>query len=159
MAKEIERKFLVTGDGWRGAVLHAVELRDGLLSDHGGRKVRIRFYDGHATLTVKGPRMGISRDEFEYDIPAEDAEAMLLRHCPGGTVEKVRHHVLHDGLEWFVDEYRGLLAGTVFAEIELPCEEAVFSCPSWIGREVTGLPEFRQANMLEARRRFRSSTG
>ncbi|WP_236638196.1 CYTH domain-containing protein [Mangrovicoccus ximenensis] len=132
-------------------MLQTVALRDGLISDHDGRKIRVRFYDARATLTVKGPRTGISRDEFEYDIPPADAAAMLERYCPGGTIEKSRHHVAHAGHVWFVDEFRGLLAGTVFAEIELASEHAVFARPDWIGREVTGLREFRQANLLQAR--------
>ncbi|WP_172331250.1 CYTH domain-containing protein [Mangrovicoccus sp. HB161399] len=158
MAKEIERKFLVTGEGWRDRVMRKVHLRDGILAFAGGRKVRIRFYDGRATLTVKGPRIGISRDEFEYDIPGEDGLVLLEQHCGGGIQEKTRHHVLHGGFEWTVDEYHGLLAGVVMAEIELPSEEAEFPHPPWLGREVTGLPEYRQANMAEARRQ-RGNTG
>ncbi|WP_138467182.1 CYTH domain-containing protein [Poseidonocella sp. HB161398] len=153
MAKEIERKFLVTGDGWRTAVLRRQRLRDGLLSHVEGRKIRVRFYDGRATLTVKGPRTGYSRDEFEYDIPPADAEQMLAAHCPHGVLEKTRHHVAFGGFEWTVDEFEGLLEGTVFAEIELPSEGADFARPPWLGREVTGLEEFRQVNMIRARRR------
>ncbi|MBE3639579.1 CYTH domain-containing protein [Mangrovicoccus algicola] len=151
MATEIERKFLVTGDGWKPAVLRSVALRDGLISEAGGRKVRVRFYDGQATLTVKGPRSGLSRDEFEYPIPAADARRMLERHCAGRILEKTRHHLRHEGRDWTVDVYGGLLAGIVFAEIELEAEEAGFARPPWLGREVTGVEEYRQGRILAAR--------
>lgn len=152
MACEIERKFLLASEAWRDGISHRVELRDGLLSSDGGRKLRVRFYDDRATLTFKGPRRGISRDEFEYDIPPEDAEALLERHCPETIIEKTRYFIYFGGFEWSVDEFHGPLAGMVLAEIELKREDASFPLPPWIGREVTGDPAYRQGSLLAARR-------
>ncbi len=151
MSREIERKFLVTGCAWRESVSRAVRLRDGLLASENGRKIRVRLREDRAILTVKGPRVGISRDEFEYDIPRPDGLALLEQHSQGRILEKTRHHVPFGGFEWSVDEYHGVLSGVVLAEIELPAEDAEFARPPWVGREVTGLPEYRKINMLKAR--------
>jgi CYTH domain-containing protein len=153
MPREIERKFLVAEDTWRKSVSREVTLHDGLLACANNRKIRIRLCDDRATLTVKGPRTGIGRDEFEFAIPARDAQALLQRHCLGEVLEKTRHYVPFGGFEWTVDEYRGVLSGVVLAEIELPSEETEFPKPPWLGREVTGLPEYRKINMVEAARR------
>lgn len=153
LSTEIERKYLVSNDEWRRAVTHSTELRDGLLAFVDGREFRIRFYDDHPTLTVKGPRQGISRDEFEYSIPDSDGQILLERHCNGDILEKTRHFITFEGFEWSVDEYHGLLSGVVLAEIELPSEDTEFALPHWVGREVSGDPEYRKINMLKARRR------
>ncbi|WP_138471531.1 CYTH domain-containing protein [Poseidonocella sp. HB161398] len=148
MAKEIERKFLVRNGSWRSAATRRTYLRDGFIIQQDGMKLRIRFSDGHATLTFKGPRRGISRDEFEYPIPAADAEIMLASYSHAGQVEKTRHHILYQGFEWTVDEFHGSLAGTVFCEIELPSETAWFPRPDWVGREVTGQRDYQQVTLL-----------
>ncbi|NIZ09042.1 CYTH domain-containing protein [Pseudooceanicola sp. HF7] len=160
MAREIERKFLIASDSWRAGVSKSVRLRDGLVAQTQGRKVRVRFYDDDATLTIKGPCMGrgFTRDEFEYPIPAEDAQTLLSEHCSDDVVEKTRHHVPFAGFEWCVDEYDGLLAGVLIAEVELPSEEAEPPLPDWAGAEVTGDPAYRKINMLEARRKAQRAT-
>ncbi|SFI69553.1 CYTH domain-containing protein [Albimonas pacifica] len=150
MPREIERKFLVADAGWRQAVSTSLRLRDGLLASVDGRKVRVRCLEDRAFLTVKGPREGISRDEFEYEIPLADGLAML-DHCQGATLEKTRHLVPFAGFEWSVDEYAPPLDGVILAEIELPAEDAVFARPPWLGREVTGRDEYRKITMLRAR--------
>lgn len=152
MPREIERKFLVADGGWREAIASSARLRDGLLASVDGRKVRVRCLEDRAFLTVKGPREGISRDEFEYEIPLADGLAMLA-HCGGVTLEKTRHRVPFAGFEWSVDEYAAPLDGVILAEIELPAEDAAFARPPWLGREVTGRAEYRKINMLRARRR------
>ncbi|WP_226623441.1 CYTH domain-containing protein [Alloyangia pacifica] len=151
MAKEIERKFLVGDDTWKQRVVRSELLRDGLVATENGRKVRVRFYDERATLSLKGPRNGLVRDEFEYPIPAADAQDMLDNHCTE-VVEKRRHYILENGLEWTVDVYTGLLEGIVIAEVELTCADQALSLPDWIGPEVTGHQEYRKINMIRARR-------
>lgn len=153
MPKEIERKYLLADDSWRGAVFRSVRIRDGILAFYDGRKIRIRFYDDKATLTVKGPRNGLTRDEFEYDIPASDGLILLEQHCKGEVVEKVRHHVIFSELEWYIDEYDGLLAGLIFAEIELPSEDTEFALPDWVSKEVTGQDKYRKINLVKARKK------
>ncbi|MCA0997073.1 CYTH domain-containing protein [Alloyangia pacifica] len=157
MAKEIERKFLVTHEGWKASVTKSERLRDGLIAAAGGRKARVRFYDDRATLCIKGARVGLTRDEFEYPIPAQDAEEMLASHCDGEVVEKTRHYVPHGDIVWMVDVYSGLLAGIIVAEVELPQVDTPLTLPTWVGREVTGLQEYRKINMVRARRGARDS--
>lgn len=151
MAIEIERKFLVASEHWQKDVVRSVRLRDGLISSSERGKVRVRVTDDRATLAVKGPRTGLSREEYEYEIPLEDALALLDRHCAGTVLEKTRFFVPAGDLVWEVDVYSGILAGVVIAEIELPAEDAAFVRPSWVGIEVTGQEEYRKINMLSAR--------
>lgn len=113
--------------------------------------MRVRITDDMATLAIKGPRSGLSREEYEYPIPVEDAVALLDRHCTGGVLEKTRFFVPAGDLVWEVDVYSGILSGVVIAEIELPAEDAPFERPSWVGAEVTGREEYRKMNMLDMR--------
>lgn len=153
MPIEIERKFLIANDGWKPSVSRSTRLRDGILAFYDGRKIRIRFYDDKATLTVKGPRKGLSRDEFEYEIPASDGLILLERHCKGDVIEKTRHQIIAGELVWEVDQYHGLLDGALFAEVELTSEDVALDLPDWVGKEVTGMEKYRQANMVKARKK------
>jgi CYTH domain-containing protein len=120
MALEIEGKFLLANDDWKREVIKSERLRDGLIARFGEGKVRARLTESNAWLTIKGPREGISRPEFEYEIPRADAEYMLRTLCQGDPVlEKVRHTVPFGGLDWTIDVYMGPLKGVVLAEIEL----------------------------------------
>src|SRR3974390_2637658 len=83
---EVERKFLVANDDWKRSVTGSVAIRDGLVALYKDRKVRVRIAEGTATITVKGPRRGIRRDEFEYEIPLADAERMLAAICRGAVL-------------------------------------------------------------------------
>ncbi|MGU3404930.1 CYTH domain-containing protein [Methylobacterium brachiatum] len=148
MRLEIERKFLVTDASWSASVIEATALRDGVISVSAGGKVRVRLDAMTAWLTVKGPRAGISRREFEYEIPREDAELLLASHCCGHPVEKVRHRVPYAGLVWQVDVYGGALEGIVLAEVELDSEAQAFERPPWVGAEVSMDPRYRQSMLL-----------
>lgn len=148
MAVEIERKFLVANSDWRAGVVKTCHFRDGLVSRFGEGKVRVRQAESRAWITVKGPRSGISRAEFEYEIPPGDAEA-ILELCHEPPVEKLRHLVPHAGLTWAVDEHLGPLAGILFAEIELEHPEQHVSLPSWVGEEVTNDPRYSKRALFE----------
>jgi CYTH domain-containing protein len=150
MALEIERKFLVVNDRWREHVSAKMELKDGLISRDADKKVRVRSYGARATLTVKSRAAGMRRDEFEYEIPLGDAEA-LLKLCGEMVIEKTRHIVPWLGHTWEVDVYHGALEGVVIAEIELTSESAVFERPSWAGAEVTSDPRYKKINLLNER--------
>ncbi|CAH0311979.1 CYTH domain-containing protein [Roseomonas sp. CECT 9278] len=155
MKHEIERKFLVIDDGWRAAVTETVHLRDGLVATFGGGKVRVRIATAQgapprAWVTLKGPRSGISRREFEYAIPLAEAEAMLAEFCDGHVVEKHRHLVPHAGQVWEVDVYGGPLTGVVHAEIELDSATAAVIPPPWLGPEVTGQPQHSKRALIIA---------
>jgi CYTH domain-containing protein len=103
-----------------------------------------------AWVTLKGPRGGISRREFEYDIPVPEAETMLAEFCDGHIVEKIRHLVPHHGQVWEVDVYAGILTGIVHAEVELDDPAQVVAPPPWIGPEVTGQPQHSKRVLIAA---------
>jgi len=137
MALEIERKFLVVGDEWRGYVASHRRLRQGYVSRTPNGTVRVRRSAGSATLTVKGPRRGITREEFEYEIPVEDADVMLRTLCAKPLIDKVRYWVEFAGMTWEIDVYCGDAAGLVVAEIELDHPNQAFAVPGRVGAEVT----------------------
>src|SRR5215471_16015254 len=119
MALEIERKFLLANDEWKRQVIKSDHLRDGLIARFGEGKVRVRLTESNAWLTIKGPREGISRLEFESEIPRADAEHMLRTFCQADPVlEKVRHTVPFAGVDWTIDVYMGPLIGVILAEVE-----------------------------------------
>jgi adenylate cyclase len=136
MGIEIERKFLVTGDAWRLGIT-GVSYAQGYLAHGAGMTVRVRTAGEQAFLTIKGPVTGISRSEFEYPIPTEDALEML-QLCEGPIVQKTRFRIPYAGHLWEVDEFAGPNAGLVLAEVELLSPEEPVVLPPWIGREVTG---------------------
>ncbi|RNF84979.1 CYTH domain-containing protein [Montanilutibacter psychrotolerans] len=143
MPIEIERKFLVTGDGWRAAAREVVPMAQGYLNDlasmdSGAMKasVRVRIAGDAAYLNFKSRELGHTRQEFEYPIPVADARALLALSV-GGLVDKRRHLVEFEGHLWEVDEFLGDNAGLVVAEIELASADEVFALPPWIGAEVT----------------------
>lgn len=147
MAKEIERKFLVRGDHWRHLVTERLILRQGYIASMDGRSVRVRLTnDTKATLTIKIGK-ALTRDEFEYEIPVDDAEE-LLGTAIGLVIEKTRHKVPFKGFVWEVDVFRGAHRGLVIAEVEMSSENDNPELPDWIGREVTG--EYRYSNQALA---------
>jgi len=146
---EIERRFLVRDEGWRSSVIESLSLRDGILSAAGGSKVRVRTDGQGAWITVKGPRVGIVRPEFEYPIPLADAEEMLATLCVGAVIEKTRHRVPRHGHVWDVDVYGGALSGIVHAEVELAREDEPLSLPSWVGEEITGDPAYSKRALFD----------
>jgi adenylate cyclase len=149
MALEIERKFLLANDAWKHEVVKSEHMQDGLIARFGEGKVRVRLTDGSASLTIKGPRTGISRLEFEYEIPRADAAQMLRTLCLADPVlEKIRHTVPFGGLNWTIDVYVGPLAGSAFAEVELEHPDQHLELPPWVGEEVTNNPRFRKRALL-----------
>jgi adenylate cyclase len=145
---EIERKFLVSNEAWRAHATRSVRMAQGYLNDHAAvaagtqlASVRVRVGDGRGWLNLKSREAGPSRQEFEYEIPLADAEA-LLALCVGAPIDKVRHYVPFGGFTWEVDEFAGENAGLVVAEIELPAVDAQFPRPEWVDVEVTDLPRY-----------------
>ncbi len=142
MAKEIERKFLVTSDEWRRQARGSARYRQGYLSSDPGCSIRVRIADGRAWLNLKSATLGVSRTEFDYPIPVVDAEEILERLCSGPVIDKTRWFVDHAGHTWEVDEFHGDNEGLVVAEIELPSEDAPFERPAWVGEEVSHDPRY-----------------
>lgn len=143
MPVEIERKFLVSGDGWRAQAEKAENLAQGYLNDAASldsgamrASVRVRIAGEAAYLNLKSRELGHTRQEFDYPIPVADARA-LMALCTGGAIDKRRHYVRHQGHLWEVDEFFGDNAGLVVAEIELDHADEAYARPDWLGREVT----------------------
>ena len=163
MGIEIERKFLVTSDAWRGTAHRVVPMAQGYLNaatalDSGAQRasVRVRLQDDVAFLNIKSREVGLRRQEFEYPLPVDDARA-LLELCVGGRIEKRRHLVRHGAHLWEIDEFDGDNAGLVVAEIELADEHEAFERPDWLGDEVTHLQ--RYYNLALADRPYREWSG
>ncbi len=145
--KEIERKFLVKNNTWRKGV-KGVNYQQGYLSTDSSRTVRVRLEGKAGKLTIKGRKKGISGDEFEYDIPAQDAKYLLKNLCKQPIILKKRYKVNFKGLVWEVDVFEGENMGLVIAEVELKNENHKIKFPSWIGKEVTSDRRFRNANLV-----------
>lgn len=147
---EIERKFLVKRDNsFRSMAVAAYEIAQGYMNVEGAT-VRIRMRDDKAFLTIKGPSWdgGISRYEFEREIPTDDAREML-KLCRGGLVEKTRHIVPYEGHTFEVDEFHGNNDGLLFAEVELNDADEHFEKPPFLGPEVTGNRHFYNKSLLK----------
>lgn len=151
MPVEIERKFLVRGDGWRARVRRATPILQGYVSRGPGATVRVRLLAAgeggaaaEAFLTLKSAGAGAVRAEFEYPIPPDHARAMVAAGLCGDErlIEKTRHEVPHAGLTWEVDVFGGHLAGLVVAEVELPAADHPVVLPPWAGEEVTDDPRY-----------------
>ncbi len=149
MALEIERKFLVKGDGWRSLVRETLDFRQGYLHANPSLAVRVRRSAGEAFLTIKGAQDGISRLEFEYPIPVADAEAMLDHLCRKPIIEKRRHIVPLGAHTWEIDVFYGANEGLVLAEIELSSPDEAFERPDWLGEEVSADPRYYNAALNE----------
>jgi adenylate cyclase len=150
MAKEIERKFLVSSDAWRDAASGSEGIVQGYLTREGGVTVRIRIFDdARAVLTIKAGGTAFSRDEYEYEVPLADGRE-LLAHAGQHVIEKRRYAVPHAGRHWEVDVFAGRHAGLVLAEIEMESEDAKVELPDWVGEEVTGDERYYNSSLAGA---------
>jgi adenylate cyclase len=136
MALEIERKFLVNGEAYKNIATDCVEISQFYLSVDPRRTVRVRVKGDRGYITVKGINHGCVRNEWEYEIPVEEARQMM-QLCEAG-LSKRRWIVPYKGLVWEVDEFTGRHEGLVVAEVELPSADTKIEIPSFVGREVTG---------------------
>ena len=137
MGTEIERKFLVKGDEWR-SLATGVFYRQGYIYTKNGTTVRVRLVGTRGYLTLKSPAVGISRREYEYAIPGEDAREMLETLCDRPQIEKTRYQITAGDVVWEVDEFSGENQELIMAEVELTDENQIVELPSWIGEEVSG---------------------
>lgn len=152
---EIERKYLVTGDGWNNGT-PGLRMIQGYLSMDPDRSVRVRLAGDEAWITVKGRTHGISRPEFEYPVPTADAREMLAM-CIPSLIEKTRHRIECGGHLWEVDVFHGANDGLVLAEVELADEMTRPDLPPWVGEEVSH--DARYYNLSLAKRPFRAMEG
>lgn len=146
MPLEIERKFLVN-DQWKN-----VDKGEGVLYEQGylmmepGKIVRVRLAAEQGFLTIKGKTTNLSRPEFDYEIPKEDAQTLLDQFCIS-KLSKKRYKIAHQGHVWEVDEFLGENAGLIVAEIELENEDEHFESPEWVDEEVSHEKKYTNASL------------
>jgi CYTH domain-containing protein len=150
MATEIERKYLVKMKAWQEAKVNAkhTHISQAYLSLEAERTVRVRIKKEIALLTIKGKTQGVSRLEFEYQIPLNDG-LELLKICQGSVIKKKRYILQYDHLIWEVDEFEGDNAGLIVAEVELESEDQSFALPTWIKEEVSEDSRYYNANLVQ----------
>lgn len=146
MGQEIERKFLVQGDSWQTG--NGTLILQGYLQNEINGTVRVRTRGERAYLTIKGSTTGITRLEFEYEIPVEDAKQILNLLCLKPLIEKIRYEVKVHKFRWEIDQFLGENAGLVVAEIELEDENQEFTKPDWVGEEVSDDFRYRNAYLV-----------
>ena len=150
MAKEIERKFLVSGRGWRKRADRGKAIRQAYLALTDTLSFRVRTVGkAKAFLTIKSAQAGAVRSEFEYPIPLKDARA-LMKQRTGRLIEKRRHVARAGKARFEIDVFKGDHRGLVIAEIELSTRRARFDRPEWLGREVTDEERYYNFNLAGA---------
>ncbi len=156
MAREIERKFLLKDNRWKALAFQQTHFAQGYLNDisEGGAKssVRVRIEGEQANMNIKSLEIGLSRDEYEFAIPMDDAKKMLATLMVGPVIEKVRYLVKVGQHTWEIDEFLGDNQGLVVAEVEMASEDEQVEIPEWAGREVT--EEVRFYNISLSKRPF-----
>ena len=136
MGKEIERKFLVDKSRLPNN-LEGTKYTQGYISITDSGIVRVRIKGDIAVITIKSAGLGISRDEFEYQIPMDDAKS-LLELFNDGVIYKTRYDIVYEGKKWQIDQVHRDNEGLWIAEIELQFENEYFEIPKWVLEEVTG---------------------
>lgn len=135
---EFEHKLVVVGEQWRDAVIRSSSLSQAYLCAKPGMTIRVRVVDDElAFLTIKGKQVGIGRPEYEYEIPLDDARALLAMIGDGFPIAKTRYELGGPWDGWIVDEFSGANAGLVVAELEVPAEDTPWDVPEWAGENVT----------------------
>lgn len=137
MPVEIEKKFLVKNETWRVEAGQGTRYRQGYLCEKGPGSVRVRIEGDRANINIKSATLDMTRMEYEYAIPREDAEEMLDDMCLKPLIEKTRFHITYHGHTWEIDVFEGDNEGLVVAEIELAAVDEAFELPPWAGEEVS----------------------
>ena len=145
---EIERKFLTTSEAFKKEAFVENRITQGYLSSVPERTVRVRIKGNKALLTIKGAsnESGLSRFEWEKEIPVEEAAA-LLKLCEKGVVDKTRFEVKVGNHIFEIDEFYGENTGLIVAEVELKSENETFEKPIWLGKEVTNDNRYYNSNL------------
>jgi len=148
LATEIERKFLVDAEKISDVKFSDSEtIAQGYLSTN--PTVRVRLKNNRGYLTIKSATVGISRQEFEYEIPAADAEE-LLKLCGTNVLKKIRRKIFHGGHLWEVDFFDGQHAGLILAEVELNSPDEAVDLPPWVAREVSDDPRYFNSQLVKS---------
>lgn len=150
MGVEVERKFLVSDDSWRDGVTTSTRIVQGYIAQTPSATVRVRVKGDKGFLTVKGLSVGVSRSEFEYEVPVPDALAMLAELAQGPVIDKVRHLVPVGGHVWEVDVFAGDNTPLIMAEVELASADEPFERPGWAGLEVSDDQRYFNVNLARS---------
>jgi adenylate cyclase len=150
MGTEIERKFLIGDDSWKAAADAGKVIRQGYLTTDPHRTVRVRRKGDRGFLTIKGLSTGATRAEFEWEIPVDEADAMLDTLALRPLIEKTRYTIQHAGHEWVLDVFVGDNAGLVMAEVELDSEDEEVVIPAWAVTEVTEDARYYNSALVKA---------
>ena len=148
MAIEIERKFLVTDDSYKALAYHSDRIAQGYICREGGNSARVRVRGDKGYITIKGPSRdgGLSRYEWEKEIPVQEAWE-LMRLCNGATIDKTRYLVRCGAHTFEIDEFHGDNEGLTVAEVELSDADELFEQPDFIGKEVTGEKRYYNSSL------------
>ena len=146
MATEIERKFLVKNPPLYLAE-KKVSIKQGYIVNDKEKVIRVRKEENSFFLTIKGRQKGISRLEYDFPIPKNDADELITHFCNDEMIEKTRYYVKHGEHLWEIDEFHKKNAGLIVAEIELKSEDEIFEPPSWIMQEVTSIGKYYNMNL------------
>ena len=137
MAKEIEKKFLLKNVLWRESIQRSRQFVQGYLIGSDVASVRVRSEGEKAFINIKSAALGITRDEYEYEIPLSEAQEMLANLCEKPLISKIRHDVIYANKKWEIDEFQDENSGLIVAEIEISTIDEVFEIPEWVGQEVS----------------------
>ena len=150
MAQEIERKFLVKDSRFKELAFSSSRIAQGYICSSRGRTVRVRIRDEKGYLTIKGPagENGLSRSEWEKEIPLDEAQE-LMKLCEPGMIDKTRYLVQSGSHVFEVDEFYGENEGLIVAEVELSSENESFEKPDFIGEEVTGIAKYYNSFLMK----------
>jgi CYTH domain-containing protein len=150
--KEIERKFTVKPNVLEVlSFLEPKKIQQGYLMDKAGKTVRVRTKGEKGFLTIKGKTTGITRTEFEYEIPYADAIELLTNFCEK-TLSKERYKLTYKENTWEIDVFHDSLEGLIVAEIELENEADEFEKPNWVLEEVSYDPRYYNSQLVKEKR-------
>jgi CYTH domain-containing protein len=146
---EIERKFLVNKEKWElVSKPKPKRIVQSYLVRTPEKTIRVRVKGEKGFLTIKGPTVGISRSEFEYEIPLNEAND-LIEQFADKVIEKYRYEITIGNHVWEIDEFHGKLEGLMIAEIELTTEDEAFEKPDWITEDVSLDQQYFNSNLIE----------
>lgn len=152
MSREIERKFLVKNDAWKALAHQKTHFAQGYLTPLKGEvrsSVRVRIEGDKGNINIKSLEIGLSRDEYEYEIPLAEAQKMLETLAVGPVIEKYRYLVKHENHTWEIDHFLGENQGLIVAEVEMASEEELIQVPNWAGQEVTNIKRYYNISLSE----------
>jgi adenylate cyclase len=150
MALDIERKFLVCGDEWRGNVHQLVSIRQGYFCRTPHVCGRVRIFGDKGFVTLKSEPGTLVRHEYEYDIPMADAAEIMEHFSIEPVIVKQRHLLYHEDILWSVDVFEDANEGLIVAEVELSHAEQLVIVPPWAGPEVTADPRYSNSNLAQS---------